>query len=382
MNLYKRGEVYWIEWVQDGTRNRISTHVRSRDAAETILAQMQAARREGRRIKEGQKPIQALDDILNQIRKLYGGCEGDVVSTEPDKEIKTGTLLTVAWSIYETNLEALGKTPSHMTMYRRHNEFVRFIKWLEKDWPAVRSVQGVNGAVAMAYAVSLKSEGKSTKTRKNILGELNAIWKVLEKSCATSNPWTNITPRDTDGKVGEAFTREEEVRVFEAAKSVGKDWYQVCMIMRHSGLRYADVARLKWSEIDFARNIINRIPSKTERHGIAVHIPIITTLQFMLKGMKKDGEYLFPLHAELYGDRGRAAREALSFQEVLTVAGVTRDGITIHSWRHTFNTRLAEAGVDKETRKRLSGHTQDATSDRYNHAEYYVADLKAIESAA
>lgn len=104
----------------------------------------------------------------------------------------------------------------------------------------------------------------------------------------------------------------------------------------------------------------------------------------MLQGMKSEagGEYLFPIHAELYGNRGRAAREALSFREVLDAAGITREGVTVHSWRHTFNTRLAEAGADKETRKRLSGHTQDATSDRYNHAEYYAADLEAIEKAA
>lgn len=382
MNLYKRGEVYWVEWVQDGKRNRVSTHLRSEDAAKVVLAQMQAARREGCRIKEGHAPLQALDEILNVIRKLYGRCMDDVVNTEPDKNCESGTLLTAAWSIYESAVEALGKTPIHLTMYRRHNIFVRFTKWLGKNWPAVQTVEGVTGAIAMGFAVHLKSEGLATKTRKNVIGELVTIWRIFEKSCDTPNPWTHISPRDTDGRTGEAFTREEEAKIFEAAKSVGKDWFAVCKLMRNTGLRYADVARLRWSEIDLDENIINRTPSKTERHGISVHIPLIRELQFMLKGMKKDGEYLFPLHNELYGNRGRAAREALSFQEVLTAAGVKRDGITIHSWRHTFVTRLSEAGIDKETRKRLAGHTQDATSDRYNHAKYYDADLKAIESAA
>ena len=43
------------------------------------------------------------------------------------------------------------------------------------------------------------------------------------------------------------------------------------------------------------------------------------------------------------------------------------DGFTFHSWRHTFRTRLAEAGVSDEIAKRLGGWTVDKTAARYDH---------------
>ena len=67
--------------------------------------------------------------------------------------------------------------------------------------------------------------------------------------------------------------------------------------------------------------------------------------------------------------------------EVLKAAGVTGD-YTFHSWRHTFRTRLAEAGVSDELAKRLGGWTVDKTAMRYDH-DGRIAELRAaVEQGA
>ena len=61
---------------------------------------------------------------------------------------------------------------------------------------------------------------------------------------------------------------------------------------------------------------------------------------------------------------------------VLKEAKLDGKGYTFHSWRHTFRTRLSEAGVSDDLAKRLGGWTEDATAARYDHAER-VEELRA-----
>ena len=41
--------------------------------------------------------------------------------------------------------------------------------------------------------------------------------------------------------------------------------------------------------------------------------------------------------------------------------------LSFHSLRHSFNSALANAGVDQETRMRLSGHSSAAVNGDYSH---------------
>jgi len=64
----------------------------------------------------------------------------------------------------------------------------------------------------------------------------------------------------------------------------------------------------------------------------------------------------------------------VTFASILERAGVKGD-YTFHSWRHTFRTRLSEAGVSAEAAKRLGGWTVDATAEHYNH-DMMIGELR------
>ena len=93
------------------------------------------------------------------------------------------------------------------------------------------------------------------------------------------------------------------------------------------------------------------------------------------------GVYVLPLHAQLYGNGSESAYKALNFKEVMDAAGVSGPGYTFHSWRHTMRSRLADAGADIQTAKLLLGHTSDAMSLHYDHAEH-LDELRAAVTAA
>ena len=69
------------------------------------------------------------------------------------------------------------------------------------------------------------------------------------------------------------------------------------------------------------------------------------------------------------------------FAEVLKTAKVDDDHYIFHSWRHTFRTRLSEAGVSDDLAKRLGGWAEDATAARYDHAERVEELRAAVEKA-
>lgn len=61
------------------------------------------------------------------------------------------------------------------------------------------------------------------------------------------------------------------------------------------------------------------------------------------------------------------AYDANRIAAILRAAGVSGGHTTFHSWRHTFRTRLSEAGAPQEIAMALGGWTQAATAGLYSH---------------
>lgn len=358
MKLVKRGRIWWADYTVNGKRHRQSTGTANRKLAEAWLANIQTARR-----------MPTFEAAVEVLKILY------------DKPVEGLLPISAILETYDRIAKATGKISSPDTERKRRNRVERLSEWIAAKRPTVRTIEAVTGPIAAAYAEKLADDGWKTKTRRNIIGDLSTVWNLLAKaSDRIRNPWTNLAPPDTDGKRGKAFTAAQEKAVLEASRRVGKDWYPICMIMRATGLRYGDVARLTFDEID--GDVIRLDPHKTRRHGISVAIPIIDALRPIIDAIPRSGNYLFPTHSELYGRRAATTRAGLVFREVLDAAGITESGYSIHSWRHTAATRLAASGVDIETRKRILGHTVDETARRYDHDEHLAETRAALEAAA
>lgn len=123
-------------------------------------------------------------------------------------------------------------------------------------------------------------------------------------------------------------------------------------------------------------------PPKTSRHKIRVTVPLVGTLLAALRTARQEapGEvYVLPLHAKAYHRRTLKSGPG-AFAPILAAAKVG-EGYTFHSWRHTFRTRLSEAGVADDIAKRLGGWTEDATAALYDHADRIPEIRAALESA-
>lgn len=359
MKLLKRGRFWWVDYSVNKQRHRQSTGCTSRAAAQAWVDQIDVARK-----------MPTFEAAVEVLRHFY------------DKPIEGVIPIEETWNTYQRLAKATGKLAvSSDTVRKRMNAVERLVKWIREKRPTITTLEHVSGPIAAAFAEKLADDGLKSKTRRNIIGDLSAVWNMLEKaSTRVRNPWTNLSPVDVDGERGQAFSDVQERAVLDAAKRVGKDWYPICEIMRHTGLRYGDVANLEWREIH--ADAIRLLPNKTKRHGIAVAIPIIDSLRKVIDAIPRRGDFVFPVHQDLYGRRGATTKAGLVFREVLDAAGISGKGYTIHSWRHTAATRLAEAGTDIETRKRILGHTEDVTARRYDHDEHLEETRRALEKMA
>ena len=377
--LYKRtgSRFYWVMFrdpKRPGKFIRQSTGTDDRAAAIEIEKSVSLGVR-------GKVEQSALERIL---RAIYNTTEG-----------LTGMRLEEAWGRYTKVVEQRGKTQSSKTVTALRTELDALVAWV-KEKKGLRVVREVTSEVALDYAEWMKKNGKllkggkrgplKDKSRKNKLAGLSSVWRVLAGlEPEIGDPWRNCIPIVKDSERGKAFSREQEKKILEAAgKGKLPEWRIICLVGRWTGLRKVDVFKLKWSMVDFKRGVIELEPSKTRNYQIAVSIPMVAVLRKALEDLRKNGgaseakkgaaalggescqgEYVFPRFAGAYPNDPWEE----DFGKILDRAGVRGKGYTFHSYRHTFRTRLKEAGVPDELAKELGGWTQDATLARYNHAD-------------
>ena len=360
MSLFKKeGSDYWYMDIYRGpgrTRLRRSTGTKDENEAR-ILEQAFIRVNRGQTTRE--RMIQLLDSLLGEEEK--------------------GLPIEDVGAFYLTCVEDEKRRLGKKTLRTRHNLCGRLAEWARRE-TRVRYANEVTVAVAWQFSEYVgKLANVTNNTRNAYMSELGTVWQMLiKRSKARENPWSvPRVQRDRDQeRTGRAWTQEEEARIFEAARAAGHEWYEMCLIARYTGLRMTDVRNLRWDQVDLEKKRLVVKPVKTARHGIEVGLPMHPKLEAMLReranavDAPSRGKWVLPeRHAH---DGKKYFKGDMPFSKIPKLAGVTDDGggkykLSFHCWRHTFATRLSEAGIDKDTRMALGGWTVGETERIYNH---------------
>lgn len=282
-----------------------------------------------------------------------------------------GIPLASLWAIYEDWFVGKAKKVAHSTWTNSRNEIDRLVAWAAGR--NVFDIGDVTVGIAREYVKRI-GEGRANKTIRNIVMMISGVWDAVSQiHQGIHNPWKAACP-DKDGSATRRpdFTPEEAERVLSAAVKCGHDWHLASMIALYTGLRYGDIAMLDWSDVDLKSRTITITPHKTkDSSGAEVTIPLADPLYALLKG---GGEgFVLPEHGTRYAARSRLP---VTFSDVLSAAGIKGTDHTFHSWRHTANSRMADAGVPSEVRQMICGWTSAAMASHYDHAKH-LTELKA-----
>jgi len=139
---------------------------------------------------------------------------------------------------------------------------------------------------------------------------------------------------------------------------------QIVIAALDTGMRRGELLTERWEHVDFNRRLLLVTHSKTVG-GEAREIPLTGRLTELLSSFQKPGGLIFTF-------KGRPIHRIKTAWK----AAIRRSGIRyfrFHDLRHTFNTRLMEAGVLQDVRKVLMGHSSgEEVNSLYTHVEMPV----------
>ena len=277
---------------------------------------------------------------------------------------------------YQRNERVRALKPS--TLKGNRNILNAFLEYCKTR--RVQYVEQINYDVSRAYMDKLRIDGRSDGTLTNHRHALHGIFKKVKRPLGLrENPFEDVeTPFRPKRKTHRCFTAQELKKLLGALEG---EWRMVVILSMYTGLRFGDCCQFKLDYIDWDNDLILIMPSKTERYNKKIIIPLHEALKHAIREYTNAlSGYLMPSMS----DRQRKQSGILGkeFGVILNALGFEKNNsegiLDFHSLRHTFNTILANRGVDTSTRMKLVGHSNVETNQIYNHA---IEPLKkAIET--
>ena len=231
----------------------------------------------------------------------------------------------------------------------------------------------------LGFIASRHNSKAASKTISVDVKALNTAFNLARKlGFISSNPVEKalaLKPIEVESSEKEQFSPEQVQLLLKQATG---DWLTIILLGYYTGARLSDCANMEWSNVNFMDGVIDYQQQKT---GKRVVVPLHPDLDKHLQKMASDkpDKYLCPSLA----DKGESSgKNGLSecFKRLMARTGIDSKSakgqgtknfskLSFHSLRHSFNSTLANMGIDQETRMALTGHSSKAINNDYTHLE-------------
>jgi integrase len=178
----------------------------------------------------------------------------------------------------------------------------------------------------------------------------------VENGRVTLNP-ARIMRRlpEVNGKV-RFLTPDEQTRLKAVIEPQHPERWAIVTLALNTGCRAGELWGLRWTEVDrnpATPSVMLLDTKNTKNRSIPLNEDALAALEVLAKIQVKDG-YVLPRQA--YGGWFRLALKAAKVE-----------AFTFHCLRHSFASRLVDAGVDITTVAKLMGHSNIQQTMRYAH---------------
>jgi integrase len=169
-------------------------------------------------------------------------------------------------------------------------------------------------------------------------------------------PERSIAPTRTN----ELTIKSEEERLLEACDSDANRWLgAIVRFAILTALRQGEIVGLRWSDIDLTRRtaVVRGAAGTVTKNGEIREVPLLPATIEMLKGLPHSvSGRVFPIDQNVLKMRYKRA-----------VARAEIVGLTFHDLRHIATSRLAKLYPNPLDLKRVTGHKDLKSLDRYYH---------------
>ena len=291
----------------------------------------------------------------------------------------------------------------------------QLMKLLSDDKLGAASIDSVKLSDAKEWALRMQEQGVAYNTICNSKRSLKAIfYMAIQDDCIRKNPFdfpiNDVINDDTEPKVPLTPVQEEELLKFMQDDPVYAKYYDEVVILLETGLRISELCGLTETDLNFEKRFVNvdhQLLRSTE-DGYYIETPK-TDSGFRQVPMSAAAYEAF--QRVLQNRRGAKAIEVDGYSNFLFL---NRDGLpkvavnydamfkclakkfnkchkeplppvmTPHTMRHTFCTRMANAGMNPKALQYIMGHANIVmTLNYYAHATFNSAqaEMERLEAA-
>ena len=323
MAIFKRGGVYWYEFVWEGKRIQRSTKTGNQKAAINIEAAERlrlAEERGGIKKKKKKKEVPTLAQFAPRFKEHI-----QLRCAQKAQTIR----------FYKSKLDRLLEFPPLAA--------ARLDKITEE---------------LIEHYVAGRAEKKLAPA--SINRELATLRRILYLAKRWSIVTTVPTITMLDGEHERTFvlSREMEPHYLGFAPAHLRD---AAILLLDSGLRVGELCSLRWSDVHLEPEGSARLGYLQIRSGKSKNakraVSLTARATAMLESRLRTGPRVFEICETDLQHQHQKLRDKLGLDPEFV----------LHSLRHTMLTRLGEAGVDAFTIKRIAGHSSITVSERYVH---------------
>ena len=346
------------------------------------------------------------------------------------KNLKKHSTLAVA-DLWKTFLHSSKRRDIASKTLKCHKSTINLlVAWLQKKHPEIVNLNQITREIAVEYFDDLWKSQISAVTWNKYKKSLHVVFKTIsDQAGLVENPFQGIAHKSEQPISRREFT-EEQVEVIFKGFSTGffytaemevlgpartrirkqvrreyvpmhkEEMFVLLNLCCWTGCRGQDGCMMKWENVDWQNNQITYIPEKTAKKTAyrSVSLPIHPNLRSALEKAQSwrsenlPGEdYILPKIAHRYQtnpwgiqkDTMKIIRCATGLETTgkKSMAKRTRNPniYSLHSFRHTFVSFCANAGVPLDVVASIVGHGSTAMTRHYAHISD-AAKSKAIDA--
>lgn len=267
------------------------------------------------------------DDILGEDSEKRGAAKEcghlKIILEDPVCLVRMSRLTSADIAEFRDRMKQVEYAPA--TIVRRLNLIQTVIEHARREWrinlpnnPAqmVKRPSGADKKRDRVFKSEASTQSPAPKTEEDVL---------LERCDADTNPWLGAIVR-----------------------------FAILTAMRQG-----EIVGLKWSDIDLGKRtaVVRGALGTVTKNGEVREVPLLPAAISLLKTLKSDKDgYVFPIDQNVLKMRYRRA-----------VAGAGIKDLTFHDLRHIATSRLAKIYTNPLDLKRVTGHKDLKSLDRYYH---------------
>jgi len=309
----------------------------------------------GKRITLGDARILTLDQARTKAKEILGQVAAGV-DLQEERKPKAGPLtlvqfLTDHYGPWQKTHHRRGDSEKRLTTSFADlldKPLSDITPWLIEKHRKARKEAGTADTTINRDTVTLKA----------------ALNRAVDWGLIDDNPLAPIKQMKTDRTgVIRYLEPAEEARLLAALASLkeGDRMRPMVLVSLHTGLRWGELAGLYWKDVDLqARRLTVRGEGAKSRQ--TRHIPLNDTAHTALldwRGELPRMGLVFP------GKAGVLDNVTKSWTRLLNTAGIKE--FRWHDLRHSFASKLVQAGIDLNTVRELMGHADIKMTLRYAH---------------